>query len=120
MKGYDTSEIVDKLAGDDAQKRNRVSAQIAIMIQRDPATQEILGQISKGLLIMDLGAASRALGRRAAKGNIPAIKLLFESSGFWSPRSVQEHTGEIAITLKGVTRPAVTEDEVVDATVVEE
>jgi hypothetical protein len=89
---------------------------------RDPDFVELIRAQVSGQLLLGLPQAANGLVRRAAKGNIPAIKLLMESSGFWSPRHVEEHTGEIAITLKGLTRPpAVTdEDTIIEGDVVEE
>lgn len=120
-KGHTVEEIVEKLAKGDARKAKVVRFQISKMIAEDDATILALGEAARGELVMALPETAEALGRRAKKGNVPAAKLLFETSGFWSPRSTQEHTGEIQITVKGVPRPAKVEDEpVVDATVVPE
>jgi hypothetical protein len=123
-KGYAVDEIVDKIAGDDARKRRIVSAQIHNMIHLDVQTQDIMGSMSKGSMIADTYEAALALGRRAKKGNIPAIKLLFEATGFYNPRIEHEHSGEININFKGLPRPDrhedVTEaDGIEDAQVVE-
>lgn len=89
--------------------------------EKDPDFQGIIAEVSLARLRGNLLQLVEALNRRANKGNVPAIKLALEVSGFWSPRTTHDHTGEIAVVLKGGHRPpAVTdEDPVVDATVVE-
>jgi hypothetical protein len=90
--------------------------------KRDPDFAELIAAQVNGNLVLGLPRATNALIRRAAKGNVPAIKLLMESSGFWSPRHVEEHTGEVAITLRGLSRPpaVVDEDTVIEGDVVED
>jgi hypothetical protein len=90
-------------------------------IETDEEFQKLVGQMCMGQLRGALPETVAALNRRAAKGNVPAQKLAMEASGFYSPRTTHEHTGDIAITLKGLTRPAAVEDDpVVDATVVDD
>lgn len=91
-------------------------------MQDDEDFQSIVGQMCLSELRSAMPANVAALNRRAAKGNVPAIKLAMEAAGFYSPRTTHEHVGEIAITLKGLTRPpdVVDEDTVVDANVVED
>lgn len=116
----DPMSVVRKLAGGDKRLykrwRNRYMRWMS-----EPSFQELIGVAAKGEKIGGLIPASKALVRRASKGNVPAIKLLYEASGYWSPRTTQEHTGEIAITIKGTPRPASVVDEpIVDADVVED
>jgi hypothetical protein len=85
----------------------------------EPHFQQLIGMYSKGELMLALPGSAQALGRRASKGNVPAGKLLMEATDFHSPRSQVEHSGEIQITIKNAPRPVRTEDEVVDAEVVE-
>jgi hypothetical protein len=65
-----------------------------------------------------LPGVTRALVRRAQRGRVDAIKLLFELTGFYNPRSIVDHnhSGEININLTMGGRP----EPVVDAEVVEE
>lgn len=89
-------------------------------MQNDEDFQAMVGSMSMSQLRSGIPQAVEALNRRAAKGNVPAIKLAMEASGFHNPRTTHEHVGEIAITLKGLTRPpAVEDDAVVDAEVVD-
>lgn len=125
QRGRTVDEIVEKLAGSDPKKAKIVRFQISQLVANNEATQLALGAAAKGELIMALPEATAALARRASKGNVQAIKLLYEASGFWSPRTTTEHTGEIQISVKGLERPAPVHDEgtdskVVDATVVED
>jgi hypothetical protein len=119
-KGHPISEIVEKLAGGDEKKSLRLHFQIHQMLADDEAMMLALGMGAKGALAEDLYPAAKALGRRASKGNVPAIKLLMEATRFHSPRSEVEHSGEVQITIKNAPRPVRTEDEdIVDADVVE-
>lgn len=120
-KGWEIHEIADKLAGSDQRKRKAVRSQLHMMIKSDEATQVILGRQAHGELIAETPAMVSALVRRAKRGNVPAIKLAMEASGFHNPRVQHDHSGEIAITIKGLPRPTRTEDidHVVDAEVVE-
>lgn len=88
----------------------------------DPIFQSLIGEYSKGELILSMPSASGALGRRASKGNVPAIKLAMEATGFHNPRLEHHHSGKIEIELKGVHRPPPVVDEseaITDAEVVE-
>lgn len=89
--------------------------------RQDPEFEKIVASGVSGQMVMGLPQAANALIRRAAKGNVPAIKLLMEATGFYSPKTQVDHTGEIAITIKGTTRPPAVEDEqIAEATVVED
>jgi hypothetical protein len=119
-KGHPITEIVDKLAAGDEKKAQTVRFQIDKMLADDGAMQLAVGMAAKGAIMADLYPAAKALGRRASRGNVPAIKLLMEASRFHNPRQEVEHSGEIQITIKNAPRPVRTEDEnVVDADVVE-
>lgn len=88
----------------------------------DPIFQSLIGQYSNGELILSMPSASQALGRRAGKGNVPAIKLAMEATGFHNPRLEHHHSGKIEIELRGVHRPPPVVDEseaITDADVVE-
>lgn len=90
-------------------------------MRTDEDFQAMVGAICMAELRSGIPLAVEALNRRAAKGNVPAIKLAMEASGFHNPRTTHEHVGEIAITLKGLTRPpsVIDDDAVVDADVVD-
>ena len=88
--------------------------------RQEPEFAQMMAGVVNGSFVTALPQVSNALIRRATKGNVPAIKLLMEASGFYSPRHTVDHTGEIAVVLKGGHRPPVVDDgPVVDATVVE-
>lgn len=89
-------------------------------MRTDAQFQTMVAEMCMGELRSALPQATAALERRAAKGNVPAIKLQMEASGFYSPRSTVDHTGEIAVVLKGGVRPPAVIDEPVEATVVED
>lgn len=112
-----------KLAKGDDRKAKRWRQRWRVWIQ-EPSFQDMMASIAMGELRSGLPMAVQALVRRAQKGNVPAIKLAMESSGFWSPRMEHKHSGKVEIAFTGVNRAPLVEDsiaaEVVDATVVEE
>jgi hypothetical protein len=115
----DFMQLAEKLGKGDPKKAKMWRTRFRRWIQ-EPFFLEMLGRYAKGELALQLPAVVMALNRRAAKGNVPAAKLAMETSGFYSPKSQLEHTGEVQITIKNAPRPVRTEDEnVVDADVVE-
>jgi hypothetical protein len=86
----------------------------------DREFQEIMAQALRGELLLGLGQAVQGLIRQAARGYPPAVKLVFEASGFHNPKMTHDHTGEVVIRLD-MPRPVATVDEPIpDADVVEE
>lgn len=123
MRGYTVNQIAEYISKGDEKKYRAVKSQLNMMVSEDEATQLILGAVAKGQAISALPDATEALIRRACKGNIPAIKLLYEATGFHNPRVQHEHSGDISITLKGIDRPAVVDDHqdpIVDAETVDD
>jgi hypothetical protein len=117
----DPMSVVKKLANGDRKKYKRWRQRWQRWLN-EPEFQEMIGVAAKGEKVSHLISASKALGRRADKGNVPAIKLLFEAVGYWSPRTTMEHTGEVQVVLKGGYRPKPVEDdiEIEEADVVED
>lgn len=121
----DRDSAIEKLSKGDLASKKRWRRRLVIWAQ-DEDFQQMYGSAIKAIQMLDLGPAVRALGRRAARGNIPAIKLALEASGFYNPRMEHHHSGKIEVELKGVQRAPLVVDEseadgnVVDATVVEE
>lgn len=107
---WDYREVAKKLAKGDA-KRAKAWRQRwrAWMVQDD--FQGMVAEMSMMQLRSGIPGVVDALVRRATKGNVPAIKLALEASGFWSPRTTTEHVGEIAINIRGIERPPVVVDE---------
>lgn len=107
---WDPHEAAKKLAKGDARK-----AKLWRERWRNWMTQEefqtMVAEMAMARLRGGVPAIVDALVRRASKGNVPAIKLALEASGFWSPRSQVEHTGEIAINFRGIERPPLVVDE---------
>ena len=108
-EGKDYREVAEILSKGDPKKAQRWRRRWRYWMQ-EPGFQEMLASIVAVELRSGLPSMASALIRRASKGNVPAIKLAFESSGYWSPRSQVEHTGEVSVVLKGVVRPATTQD----------
>lgn len=120
-QGLNYREVAEKLAKGNKKKAKAWRSRWRVWIQ-EPTFQEMLHAITMGEMRSGLPELTAALVRRASKGNVPAIKLAMEASGYYNPRMEHHHSGKIEIELKGVTRPAITvdEDSVVDADVVEE
>jgi hypothetical protein len=124
VAGHTIGDIVDRLAPDDPRRQHTIKQQIYRIMGQDEEVQTALGLMGKGQLVLHTPDMVNALVRRASKGNIPAIKLALEASGFHNPRLLHEHSGEININIKGLPRPErhadVTEADVVeDADVVD-
>lgn len=118
-KGWTTKEIAEKLASGNPRRRRTIERQLrAILSLSEEQVQEI-GLSAKGVTYENLEEAMEALARRANKGNVPAIKLLAEISGFHNPRVQHEHSGDIKITITEAPRPQPVED-VIDAEVVDD
>lgn len=118
-RGWTTKEIAHKLASDNPRRRKTIERQMRAMLTLDEETVAEIGLAAKGVTYENLEDAMEALGRRAVKGNVPAIKLLGEISGFHNPRVQHDHTGDISITITQAPRPVPVED-VIDAEVVED
>lgn len=114
------SKLAGRMAKGNRRKERALRRKFRQMAARDPLTREILQMAAGGELMAGLPGAAQALARRASRGYIPAIKLLFEATGFHNPRMQHEHSGEVVIRLEGIQRAPVVEDEVTDAEVVEE
>lgn len=121
-KGWTADEIAVKLSKGDRRKALSVMMTIEKMANEDLAMLAGLGMAAKGRLALDLPEAARAVGRRAKRGNVPAAKLLFEASGFHSPKMHHEHSGDININVKVAKRPDPVQDTTAidDAEVVED
>jgi hypothetical protein len=117
---WDPLAVAQKLARGDARKAKLWRKRWHRWMKQEDF-QGMVAEMSMARLRGGIPAIVDALVRRASKGNVPAIKLALEASGFWSPRSQVEHTGEIAITLKGIERPqlVVDEDNSVEGDIVE-
>ncbi len=116
---------------DEVSKRKRKNMRGYIRrLAHDVVFQDAMGAAAKVESILGLGPAAHALNKKAAAGRVDAIKLLFESSGYYNPRVQHEHGGEIKITIRNAPRPERADeaylgvnhagDEIVDATVVED
>jgi hypothetical protein len=123
-KGWDPVDIAEQLSNGDPKKALSIRTQI-YRLAEDEKVQLAIGQASKGAATLAVLPATEALVRRATRGNIPAIKLLYEASGFHNQRLEHKHSGKVEIAFTGVMRAPLTEDisqadPVVDATVVED
>jgi len=119
FKGWTPAQIARRLSGGDLKRRKSVAAQCYLAIARCEEFQLYQGAVAKGIMIWNLPEVAEALCRRGRKGNVMAAKLLYEATGFYSPKMQHDHTGEIRITVATMPRPEEVED-ITDATVVEE
>jgi hypothetical protein len=127
-QGYTHTEIARKLAPDDKLKQRLIRKSVLRLVASDQQIQQDIAAEVKGDQILALPVATSALIKRAARGRVDAIKLLYEASGFHNPRVQHEHSGDIKISLD-IPRPAAREigpgkeedgQPIVDAEVVEE
>lgn len=118
-EGTTPARISKRLAHGDHKKATALRRRIYRLMERTDFEQEFA---RRTMLIarMGLGAAVKAHMRKAAAGRVDAIKLLYEATGFYNPRTEVNHSGEVQITIKGLPRPEPVVDEVVDATVVDD
>ena len=83
--------------------------------------REHAGVIANAELTLGVLPATNALVRKAAAGRVDAIKLVFEASGYYNPRTQVEHSGEVQITIKTINRPEPVEDTtIIEAEVIED
>lgn len=87
------------------------------MLYHDSKLQESIVGRARFNMMAGLPEASAALARRAGRGNVPAIKLVYEATGLHNPRVQHEHSGDITIHMD-IPRPTFTQD--VDSTAVED
>jgi len=124
--GLSPPEIARKLAKKNGKTPRQYRAVIRYRLRHREQLRLAIHDEASAELTRALIPATKALGRRAGRGNVNAIKLLYEASEFHNPRdSTTTHTGEITINIAGIPRPQATigpgsEDEVVDAEVVED
>jgi hypothetical protein len=118
-RGWTTDMIVEKLAKDDPRKTRVIQMQVGRILVSDEELQADLAAAGHAAVMEQIPEVTKAVVRRAIKGNIPAAKLAMEASGFHNPRVKHEHTGDIKVTIDNAPRPPVVQDDVVDAEVVE-
>lgn len=121
-KGYGAAEVAKKLAPNNPRKQKNIRRQFRRIIGERPSIAYEQSLITKGVFLEEMEQAAEAVARRAKRGRVDAAKLMLEVTGLHNPRVKHEHSGDININLKGLTRPPAveTEDSVVDADVVED
>lgn len=119
-RGETPKDVARRLYPDDKRARKMARNRFWEIVGRDEALAQTIVTRARTRMLIGLGPATDALARRAAKGNIPAIKLLYEASGLHNPRVKHEHSGEVKIVLD-MPRPSFgAEGHIEDAEVVEE
>src|SRR3982751_3620137 len=116
--GAEPADIARKLAKGDKVKAREWRHRIRYWMRENQTFRDHLGLDGRIEAMGMTGMAVHALGRRAQRGRVDAIRLAFEVSGFHNPKVQHnhEHSGTIDINLKMGGRP----EPVVDAEVVEE
>lgn len=118
--GVTAAQLARKMAPDDKAKRKRLRAKFRYLAHKQ-SVQDAAGQIAKAEAVLGVLPATNALVRKASAGRVDAIKLLYEASGFYNPRTEVNHSGEVQITIKGLPRPTPVVDETIsDAEVIED
>lgn len=112
-KGLTVPECAKLLAKGDRKKAQAIRKRLYRMVGRDKKFQQYVYERAHMNLAVGLNGATAAMSRRAARGRVDAAKLVMEASGFHTPRSKQEHSGEIKITVD-IPRPDFVDAEAVD------
>jgi len=118
IHGQHPREIAKRLHPDDRLARRRTYRRLMTVVLKDPRFEMGIRNSVAVEMVTGLGRATKALNRRSAQRNVPAIKLLYETTGVHNPRIKHEHSGEIKIKFEAP-RPTFEHEDVVDATVVE-
>jgi hypothetical protein len=115
-RGETPAEIAKRLFPRDTTKRKAMRRKIYHLSANSPGLHSAVIERARANMIAALPAASRGLGRRAAR-RTDAAKLLFEATGLHNPKIKHEHSGEIVVKMD-IPRPsfdvAPTEAEVVE------
>jgi hypothetical protein len=122
-RGLQPAEVAARLAGEDKKARHNMRKRVWRMVRQDPEFQRRLAERAVGEEFLKLVPTSKAVGRRAARGNITAARLLYESTGFYNPKAVEhKHSGSVEIKIAGIPRPVagLEDSPPIDAEVVEE
>jgi len=122
--GKDVKELARMIAKGDPERYKYWRRKIRRWAYYDKEFRAHLGIVAEGTTLLALPNAAYGLARRAARGNVPAVKLLFEATNFHNPKVKHEHSGEVKVKLEvggqalNAPRPAPVED-VIEAEVVE-
>jgi len=108
--GQTVSQIAKALAGPDKKKAKRLRARIWRMVRKDEQFQRTIVERSRANMVVGLPSATAGQVRRASRGRTDAAKLVMEATGFHTPRTKQEHSGEIKITID-MARPGLKPDD---------
>lgn len=119
--GVPGPKIAEQLSKGDPAEAKRWRQRLRRMASSEEAARLAAEEI-RGIATLGTVPATKALVKRAKRGRVDAIKLLFEMTGVHNNKVQHEHSGEVSITIKGMQRPepVATEDSVVDAEVVED
>lgn len=120
--GRKPGEIARRLAPNDSRKRKYWRSRIRNMLYDDPNLALALSKRAKASALTDLVPAVEAMGSRARRGRMDAVKGIMETTGFHNPRVKHEHSGDIKLTLE-IPRPSLNgeaETEATDAEVVDD
>lgn len=96
-RGEHPMDTVKRLYPRDRQAQRVTYRKLKTAILYDPRVAELLREESQLALAVGLVPTVNALVRRAARGNVPAQKLVLEATGVHNPRVRHEHSGEITI-----------------------
>jgi hypothetical protein len=117
VAGGTPASIAKRMYPDDPRKRQNMRNRIRRMTYMDPKLALEVGLRAKGQMLLDLGPAVEAVGKRAKRGRMDAARVVMEATGFHNPKVKHEHSGDINIKIE-MPRPQF--HEVPDADVVED
>jgi hypothetical protein len=117
--GQTPNQLAKRVYPTDKVKRTGLRARIWKLAETDGELARRIHARAHIALLAGLGPATTALARRSERGNVPAIKLLYEASNYHNPRVQHEHSGEITVKLD-MPRPKFVADGAVDSTAIED
>jgi hypothetical protein len=116
--GLHPKTIARRIHPHDGAKRRRLYKKLRWIALRDArVANQVREDVHLGMMV-DLVPAVAAVGQRAKRGRVDAMRYISEASGFHSNKVQHEHSGEISIKLD-LPRPKY-EQEIVEADVVDE
>lgn len=118
-RGIHPRELAKRLHPHDRQARRVAYRRLMHHMLYDERVAQAIREEVQVSFMVGLPPAGRALSNRSAARDVRAIKLLLEATGVHNPRIQHEHSGEIRIKFD-IPRPTFeSDDDIVDADVVE-
>lgn len=122
IAGHDADGLAEKIYPGNESAQRKFKRRLRKHAVHSEDFQRLMYEKAQAQLVLGLGIASQALVRKAARGYLPAIKLIMEATGFHNPRVRHDHTGEVKVSIDIPRAPELAAEAgpVVDAEVVDD